>query len=417
MKSRLHQESHAKDCFEIEELRRICREETEAWTLCAKDRWPLDSESALVSDSRLARLRFWMRSFFTSSTECPTRPRCCFFHTWALPHFHSSPTFYPTFYRPSSMLPHFHSSPTFFPTFYQTFIDVRFTRRLTLRGSIECLSVPGWNTPAYRLWAQISHWRTQLYIGQTNVLPRTEYDVDLWISWKHCDSACWIGLGWWANTEYAAFTTVLPGERSKCRPITTLSLLQRKLSVKFVSLPRKCRETCRNVRTQKKVESRNTFRQRRRFLRASTSSSKRRNLIQVLWSGRSCEISSWRTKRSSTRRSKNWTLEARIRMQSGFSQHFLSWVSKTRSFRWFRNGLRKLWRWKISKRAGQTSWRIGSSRKSTSRNSHQKYPWSGRIEESSGNANWRIFQEWIERKSRYYTGAHFTNTGVGKNER
>ena len=32
-------------------------------------------------------------------------------------------------------------------------------------------------------------------------------------------------------------------ERSKCRPITNLSLLQRKLSAKFISLPRKCKET------------------------------------------------------------------------------------------------------------------------------------------------------------------------------
>ena len=108
-----------------------------------------------------------------------------------------------------------------------------------------------------------------------------------------CDSAesiatppSWIGFGWWANTEYAGFTAVLTGERSKCRPITSLSLFQRKLSVKFISLPRKCRETCRNVLTQKKVESRNTFRQRRHFLRTSTSSRKRWNFLQVLWSGR-----------------------------------------------------------------------------------------------------------------------------------
>ena len=32
------------------------------------------------------------------------------------------------------------------------------------------------------------------------------------------------------------------GERGKCRPTTSVSLLQRELSVKFISLPRKCRE-------------------------------------------------------------------------------------------------------------------------------------------------------------------------------
>ena len=43
-----------------------------------------------------------------------------------------------------------------------------------------------------------------------------------------------------------------------------------------------CRETCRSDLTQKKIESRNTLRQRRRFFRTSTSSTKRRNFIQVL---------------------------------------------------------------------------------------------------------------------------------------
>ena len=51
--------------------------------------------------------------------------------------------------------------------------------------------------------------------------------------------------------EHAGVTTVLTGERSKCRPITSLPLPQRKLSVKFISFPRKCRETCRSVVTQR----------------------------------------------------------------------------------------------------------------------------------------------------------------------
>ena len=77
----------------------------------------------------------------------------------------------------------------------------------------------------------------------------------------------------------------------------------------------------------------------------------------------------------------------------------------------------KSWLWRISKTASQTSWRISSARKSTSRNSNQMYPWSGRVEVSSGCASWRILQASIERKSHNYTGAYFTNTGVaGKNE-
>ena len=60
---------------------------------------------------------------------------------------------------------------------------------------------------------------------------------------------------------------------------TSLSLLQRKLRVKFISLPRKCRETCRSALTLKKVDSRNTFRQRRHFFRTSTSSRKNETLF------------------------------------------------------------------------------------------------------------------------------------------
>ena len=35
-----------------------------------------------------------------------------------------------------------HSSPTVHPTIYQTFVAVHFTRRFTLRGSIECVFRP-----------------------------------------------------------------------------------------------------------------------------------------------------------------------------------------------------------------------------------------------------------------------------------
>ena len=161
-----------------------------------------------------------------------------------------------------------HSNPTFYPTIYRTFIDVYFTWRFILRRSIECVfRSPGRIALACRLWAQGSHWRGHLYTGQTDVLPQTEHDVDLWFSWEHCDPSSWIGLGWWENTEYAAgFSAVLTGERSKCRPITSLSLFQRKLSVKFISLPRKCRDTCRNVLTQKKVWVKKHFPTEQAFL-------------------------------------------------------------------------------------------------------------------------------------------------------
>ena len=68
---------------------------------------------------------------------------------------------------------HMHSRPTFYPTF----VAVHFTRRFTLRGSIECVfRLPGWTILAYKLWAQGSHWREHLFC-QTDVLPQTENDV------------------------------------------------------------------------------------------------------------------------------------------------------------------------------------------------------------------------------------------------
>ena len=60
-------------------------------------------------------------------------------------------------------------------------------------------------------------------------------------------------------------------EASADRP-RVLSPFPRKFSVQFISLPRTCRQTCRSVLTQKKVESRNIFRQRRRFLTTPISS-------------------------------------------------------------------------------------------------------------------------------------------------
>ena len=185
--------------------------------------------------------------------------------------------------------------------------------RFSLRRSIECVFRPsGWTALAYKFWARRSHWTGHLCTGQTDVLPHIEYDVDLWFSWEHGDSLSRIGFGWCANTEYAGFTTVLTGERSKCRPITSSPLLQRKLSVKFISLPRQCREPCRSILTQKKVESRNIFRQRRPLLRTLTNSRRRRSSIQTLWIGKCCGTGPWRTKRSSARRGKIWSIWKKI---------------------------------------------------------------------------------------------------------
>ena len=83
-------------------------------------------------------------------------------------------------------------------------------------------------------------------------------------------------------------------------------------SFRFISFQNKCGETCRGVLTQKKVESRISLRQRRYSVGTSSSLRRKWSSIQTVWSGRSCETGSWRTKRSSTRRSKICNLEARM---------------------------------------------------------------------------------------------------------
>ena len=101
--------------------------------------------------------------------------------------------------------------------------------------------------------------------------PQTEYNFDLRFCWEHCETPSWIGFGWWAKSCSAGFTTVLAGERSKCGPITSLSLCKRKLSVKFISSSEEHQETRCVVFEQKDI-----FWQRRNFLKTSTGSCKKK---------------------------------------------------------------------------------------------------------------------------------------------
>ena len=87
-KSRVYQENHALHCMEIEDLRRTCDVETEKdrstvedrWTFGSKERRTLASESAIVSDARIARQSEcleWRERIFTfqrQRAECPTFP-------------------------------------------------------------------------------------------------------------------------------------------------------------------------------------------------------------------------------------------------------------------------------------------------------------------------------------------------------
>ena len=53
MKSRLYQESHAKDCIEIQELRRICFEETERVRQLRADEFYAQNKEELSTMSHL----------------------------------------------------------------------------------------------------------------------------------------------------------------------------------------------------------------------------------------------------------------------------------------------------------------------------------------------------------------------------
>ena len=76
---KLYQEDHAKDCSEIEELRRICHEETERARqlrtdelFAQKERRTFYGESALVSDSRLARQQSSSETVPSQSSRIPS---------------------------------------------------------------------------------------------------------------------------------------------------------------------------------------------------------------------------------------------------------------------------------------------------------------------------------------------------------
>ena len=79
----------------------------------------------------------------------------------------------------------------------------------------------------------------------------------------------------------------------------------------------------------------------------------------------------WRTQILYACTSKIWSAEAW--KPSRLSRQFCSWSSETTWFQSFGNLLYQSRLWRISKKAGQTSWRISSARKSTSRNLDQKY--------------------------------------------
>ena len=222
----------------------------------------------------------------------------------------------------------------------------------------------------------------------------------------------WIGVGWWANTEYAGFTAVLTEDRRERQvPITSLSLWTRKTWCQVhLIFEKKCREPCpqcshtNESRVKSHIPTETAFLQDvnqfngkgETFLRFSDPEEAARLVLEeqrdhLLAEAKSeifkqeCKLDTLNTCILELQRQAHSNLVEMDDVNYGYEE---------------------------SRREHARLHEELAQREKASRNSHPKYPWSGRIEESSGNANWRILQAWIERKSRYYTGAHFTNTGV-----
>ena len=58
-RSRLYQESHAKDCFEIEELRRICREESERARQLRTDELSAQKKGESLHNQLFSQIQEW----------------------------------------------------------------------------------------------------------------------------------------------------------------------------------------------------------------------------------------------------------------------------------------------------------------------------------------------------------------------
>ena len=211
--------------------------------------------------------------------------------------------------------------------------------------------------------------------------------------------------------DHAGFTTVFTGERSKCPPITSLSLLQRKLSVKFISRSEEYGETRFVVFNQEQVESRNVFRQKRFFFRTSTGSRKQRTFFRL--SNPENSIKSFFEEHQ------NYMLaeaKSEVRKQECRAEFLDSSVRDLQ--RQLDSNLLEIYcanqGYEESRKEQARLHEELAQRERVLRNSDQKYSRSGRLEESSGNANRRNLQERIERKSLDFSGAHFTNTRVAR---
>ena len=146
---------------------------------------------------------------------------------------------------------HMHSSPTFYLTIYPTFSDVYFTRRFILHRSIECVF-----RPLAETHPPTGYEPKDLTQEDNSVLfakPMFFHRPSMTSTFDSAESIATLlldrigmmskyGICWLHRCTYRREKQV-PTDHEFITPF------REKLSVKFISLPKKCRETCRNVLT------------------------------------------------------------------------------------------------------------------------------------------------------------------------
>ena len=180
--------------------------------------------------------------------------------------------------------------------------------------------------------------------------------------------------------DMLASPLVPTGERSKCRPTTSLSLLQRKLYLKLITLPSKRGKTCSDVLTQKKVESRRiSLRHRRHSLwhiEQLQGENEALSRLSELESDTRLFVEGQRNQCLSEARSETLKQECRAERADCACYSSTSKANSVQSY-----GSWPYWPWirHITKRSSQASWRMSATRKCASSNSYLKY--SGSVEE------------------------------------
>ena len=114
------------------------------------------------------------------------------------------------------------------------------------------------------------------------ILPQTEYNFDLRFCCEHCDTPPESDL----DDEQIRALLASPLYFQEREVSADRSRVYHSVRENLVSssspVPKSTGDTRCVVFKQKEIESRNTFRQRRMFLRTSTSSRKQRTSIQIL---------------------------------------------------------------------------------------------------------------------------------------